>query len=244
MAEAHARPAYYALRSGGLRDMWTLLHPPYTAWHLAYVVIGAALAPQVSTIRLLATLAAFFLAVGVAAHALDELHGRPLRTSIPDQVLMAASGLSLAGALALGAAGLAFVGWPLLLFMVAGAFLVLAYDLEWFHGAIHTDAGFAAAWGSFPVLTGYLAQTGDLQTPAVVAAAAAFALTRAQRVLSNRARLLRRRTHSVTGTVTLQDGGVLPIDREFLLEPLEQALRALSWSCVGVAVALALFRLG
>ena len=57
--------------------------PPYTAWHLSYVVIGASLAPHVYPTRLWATLAAFFLAVGVAAHALDELHGRPLGTAIP-----------------------------------------------------------------------------------------------------------------------------------------------------------------
>ena len=41
-----ARPAYYAARPGGWRDWWTLLHPPYTSWHLSYVVIGATLAPR------------------------------------------------------------------------------------------------------------------------------------------------------------------------------------------------------
>ena len=42
------RPAFYALAPGGWRDWWTLLHPPYTAWHLSYVVIGASLAPDVN----------------------------------------------------------------------------------------------------------------------------------------------------------------------------------------------------
>jgi hypothetical protein len=51
---AGARPAYYAASPGGWRDWWTLLHPPYTAWHLSYVVIGAALAPRVSLTPLLA----------------------------------------------------------------------------------------------------------------------------------------------------------------------------------------------
>ncbi len=55
----------------------TLLHPPYTAWNLANVAIGAALAPHLYPGRLAATLAAFFLAVGVCAHVLDELQGRP-----------------------------------------------------------------------------------------------------------------------------------------------------------------------
>src|ERR1019366_1552641 len=86
---ASARPAYYAARPGGWRDWWTLLHPPYTAWHLAYVVIGACLAPRVSLSALVATLIAFFLAVGLAAHALDELNGRPLQTRISSPALIA-----------------------------------------------------------------------------------------------------------------------------------------------------------
>ena len=36
------RPAFYALAPGGWRDWWTLLHPPYTLWHLSYVALGAA----------------------------------------------------------------------------------------------------------------------------------------------------------------------------------------------------------
>src|SRR5918995_5892108 len=66
------RPAFYALRAGGWRDYVTLLHVPYTAWHLAYVTIGAALAPEFSVSRLWPTLVAFGLAVGIGAHALDE----------------------------------------------------------------------------------------------------------------------------------------------------------------------------
>src|ERR1700704_6942307 len=89
-------PAYYATaKSGWLRDVWALLHPPYTAWHLSYVLIGASLAPRVSVIRLVATLLAFFLAVGISAHALDELRGRPLQTKLPARLLWAAAGIGL-----------------------------------------------------------------------------------------------------------------------------------------------------
>ncbi|MCL2770324.1 MAG: hypothetical protein FWD42_09505, partial [Solirubrobacterales bacterium] len=71
------RPAFYALRPGGWRDLVTLLHPPYTAWHLSYVALGAAVAPHLYAVRLIACLGAFFLGVGLCAHALDELHSRP-----------------------------------------------------------------------------------------------------------------------------------------------------------------------
>ena len=75
------RPAFYALGSGRAAELLTLLHPPYTLWHLSYYALGAALAPRVYADRVIWGLVAFALAVGVAAHALDELHDRPLRTA-------------------------------------------------------------------------------------------------------------------------------------------------------------------
>jgi hypothetical protein len=240
---AGARPAYYAASPGGWRDWWTLLHPPYTAWHLSYVVVGAALAPHVSLTALLATLIAFFLAVGLAAHALDELNGRPLHTRIPAPALVTVTAVGLAGAVALGAAGVARAGWALLPFMIVGPVLVIAYNAELFGGIIHTDLGFAAAWGAFPVLTAYAAQTGRLALAPVLAAAAALALSAAQRRLSTPARTLRRRSVRVEGRITLADGQVTAVDQQALLAPLEGALRAMSWGLVLFAASLAIARL-
>jgi hypothetical protein len=242
-AQAGARPAYYAASPGGWRDWWTLLHPPYTAWHLSYVVIGAALAPRVSLTPLLATLAAFFLAVGLAAHALDELNGRPLQTRIPAPTLVVVTVAGLAGALAFGIYGVARVGWVLLPFMIVGPALVVAYNAELFSGIIHTDLGFAAAWGAFPVLTAYTAQTGRLDVAPVLAALAALALSAAQRRLSTPARTLRRRSVRVEGSVILADGQAVALDQAALLAPLEGALRAMSWGLVLFAAGLAVARL-
>lgn len=244
MAAPDSRPAYYAAGSGGWRDWWTLLHPPYTAWHLAYVVIGASLAPQVDAGRLVATLLAFFFAVGVAAHALDELHGRPLRTQIPSSALIAAAIVGLAAACALGVVGVAVVGFELVPFIVIGPLLVVAYNAELFNGVVHTDTGFALAWGAFPVLTAYVAQTSSLGVAAVIAATGAFALSHAQRSLSTPARMLRRRVRHVSGSVVFLDGTTRPLDSAMLRAPLERALRAMSWSVVAIAVALAVARLG
>jgi hypothetical protein len=233
------RPAFYAAGPGRWRDWWTLLHPPYTAWHLSYVVIGAALAPHVKLVPLIAALIAFFLAVGLAAHALDEYHGRPLQTQIPNAVLLIVAGAGLAGAVGIGIAGTLRVGWALIPFLLVGPLLVLAYNAELFGGIVHTDAGFAAAWGAFPLLTSYVAQTGTLSLGCVLAAAGAFALSAAQRSLSTPARLLRRRATGVTGSVTLADGGTISLSASGLLAPLERALRAMSWSIVLLAAALA-----
>ncbi|HEY5110403.1 MAG TPA: hypothetical protein VII96_12420 [Acidimicrobiales bacterium] len=237
------RAAYYAARPGGWRDWWTLLHPPYTAWHLAYVVIGACLAPVVNATRLIATLLAFFFAVGLAAHALDELHGRPLRTQIPSIALVIVAGVGLAGSITLGVIGIAQVGWALVPFLVVGPVLVVAYNFELFGGVIHNDVGFAASWGAFPVLTAYVAQTGRLAVAPLIAAVGAAALSAAQRALSAPARLLRRQAADVKGAITLTDGGSIPVDRAVLLAPLEQALRAMSWAVILLATALAIDRL-
>jgi hypothetical protein len=237
-------PAYYAARTTGWRrDLWALLHPPYTAWHLSYVLIGASLAPTVSVVRLVATLLAFFLAVGIAAHALDELRGRPLQTAIPASVLWAASAIGLMGAVALGIAGVFVVGPWLLPFIAMGVFFVFAYNLELLRGKVHGDFWFALSWGAFPVLTAYFAQTGRLSLAALAVAAAGYALSYAQRMLSTPARLLRRRSRSVTGVLTMADGSQVSIDRATLLHPLEQALAASSWGIVALSLGLVAARL-
>jgi hypothetical protein len=232
-------PAYYAARTTGWRrDVWAVLHPPYTAWHLSYVLIGASLAPTVSVFRLVATVLAFFLAVGVAAHALDELRGRPLQTEIPSGVLWTAAGIGLLGAVALGIAGLSVVGWWLLPFIALGVFFVFAYNLELLRGRVHGDFWFALSWGAFPVLTAYFAQTGKLSLAAVAVALAGYALSYAQRMLSTPARLLRRRSRSVTGAVILADGSEVALDRATLLRPLERALAASSWGVALLSIGL------
>jgi hypothetical protein len=232
------RPAFYAARPGGWRDWWTILHPPYTAWHLSYVVVGATLAPRTDGGRLVATLVAFFLAVGVAAHALDELHGRPLRTRISSGALVTVAAIALCGSLALGLVGVGRSGLGLVVFIVLGPVLVVGYNVELFGGRLHSDLGFAAAWGAFPVLTAYFVQAGRLDITAVLAATAAFALSLAQRSLSTQARFVRRRALRLDGSMTLRDGTTVSFDEQALLQPIERALRWSSWAMVLLAAAL------
>ncbi|MBV8463699.1 MAG: hypothetical protein JO368_10420 [Acidimicrobiales bacterium] len=238
------RPAWYAVSSGSVRDWVTILHLPYTSWHLSYVLIGAALAPRLSVPRLLGTLLAFALAVGVAAHALDEWRGRPLGTAIPSRVLLAAAALSLAGAVAIGIVGIARVGAGLVAFIALGVVFVVGYNLELWGGRLHNDAVFALAWGSFPLLTAYFAQTGTIRLEAAFGALFAYGLSRAQRVLSTDARQLRRRVRSVTGQSVDADGTRRSVTRESLLRPLERALVALSWSVAALGIAMVLSRTG
>jgi len=226
VSEGLERPAFYALRPGGWRDLVTILHPPYTAWHLSYVALGAAAATRLHPLRLVAALGAFALAVGVAAHALDELNGRPLRTQLPRGMLIALAVAGLAGALAIGAVGIAIS--PLLTpLVVAGGMLVPAYNLELVGGRLHNDTIFALAWGAFPAFTGYFANALVVRPAGLLVTAACFLLSVAQRRLSSPARELRRATVSVSGEQQLADGKVLPLTRERLSAPLEGALRSL-----------------
>jgi hypothetical protein len=237
------RPAFYALRPGGWRDVLTLLHPPYTAWHLSYVAIGAAVAPHLYGQRLVWTLVAFLLGVGVAAHALDELHGRPLGTRMADRTLLVLATLSLAGAAAIGVLGAITISLWLLAFVVVGVLLVVAYNLELFGGRMHSDLWFALGWGAFPALTAFWAQTGELRAEALLVAVACLMLSAAQRRLSTPVRELRRRTVSVNGQQHLTSGRTVELDAARIAAPLEGALMACAAGMVLLAVGLVAARL-
>jgi len=237
-----ARPAFYALSPGGWRDYVTLLHPPYTLWHLSYVAIGACFAPDVHVDRLLWALAAFALALGIGGHALDELNGRPLQTRIPSPMLAGLAVASIAGVVAIGiGAAIAWGAW-LLVFVAVGGFLVCAYNLELFGGRFHSDAWFALAWGAFPLLTGYFVEAQKLTVEALLAAAFAAWLSSAQRSLSTQVRWARRSVVAIEGRLELVDGTREPVKRATLMRAPELALQALSVSVAALATALLVFR--
>jgi hypothetical protein len=220
------RPAFYALRTGGWRDYVTVLHLPYTAWNLSYVALGAALAPHFRTDRMVWTMAAFGLALGVAAHALDELNGRPLKTRIPSKGLVALAAASLAGACAIGVWAATAWSYGLLAFVAVGAVAVPAYNLEWFGGAVHNAWGLALSWAALPILTAYFAEAATLRAPAILAAGFGTAMILVQRTLSTPVRHARRSLGSLEG-----------------VEPMEQALRILPWANILLGAALVTARL-
>ena len=238
-----ARPSWYALEAGGWRDYVTLLHLPYTAWHLSFVVIGGCLAPIVAWGRLGAAVAAFGLAVGIGAHALDELRGRPLHTSIPSSVLVGLASVSIGAACAVGVVGaIEFEAWLALLVPV-GVFLLVAYNLELAGGRFHSDLWFGLAWGGFPVVCGYAAVAGDLGAAAFLGAAFAVLLSLAQRTLSNRVRFVRRRVAVVDGELELRDGSRNSLDADALILAEERSLRLLAAASVVLAAGLVAMRL-
>jgi len=237
------RPAFYAMKVGGWSDYVSLLHPPYTVWHLSYVLLGSATAPVVHPDRVAGSLLAFFLAVGIAAHALDEAHSRPLQTSIPQATLLIIAGVALLGALGIGIIAVFTISpWalPLVLF---GSLIVPAYNLEWAGRRFHSDAWFALSWGAFPAFVGYWANAGQLEASAFLVAAACLVLSLAQRTLSIQTRRLRRAAMAISGSITFRDGTVEELTVLGLVEAPERALQLLSIAIPLLAVGWMISRL-
>ena len=226
MGQGELRPAFYALRAGGWRDYVTVIHVPYTAWNLSYVALGAALAPHFRTDRMLWTMGAFALGLGVAAHALDELNGRPLATEIPGRTLAALAAAGLAGACAIGVWAATRWGYGLLAFVAVGAFIVPAYNLEWFGGRLHTAWWLALAWGGLPILTAYFAEADTVRAQTVLAAGFGTGSILVQRLLSTPVRHARRSLGTLEG-----------------VEPMERALQILPWANILLGAALVTARL-
>ncbi len=243
MRATHERAAFYAVGRGRVGELVTLLHPPYTAWHLSYFALGAAAAPTLQLDRLLWGLAAFGLAVGVAAHAFDELHDRPLRTSLSDRALLGCGVVALLGAVGIGVAGVVTVSPWLAPLVLAGVLFVPAYNLELAGSRFHSDLWFAVGWGAFPAFTGYFVNAEKVALPGLLVAGGCLAMSVAQRRLSTPARELRRRTLAVDGTRTLRDGSSEPLTLGALLTPLDGALSAMSLAMVVIACALVAARL-
>jgi hypothetical protein len=211
--------------------------------HLSLVTIGACLSAPVNTTKLLATLAAFFLAVGLGAHCLDELHSRPLKTTIPASHLIGAAIAGLGGAVTLGVVGMYIVSSYLVIFIVLGVVIAVGYNLEILGGRLHTATVVVFGWGAFPILTAYFAQHDALSVASLFAAGFGALVTRIQQLLSTPARDLRRRVQSIDGEIVRLDGTSTPITRSSLLQPLERALKALCWAGVALAISLVILRL-
>lgn len=243
--------AWYVIPSTNVWARWfNMLHWPYTLWHLSYSVIGAALATELNWALLGWTVLAFFLGMGVAAHALDLLQGDPLRQGINRKALAVVAAVALAGASLIGALQVFWgnVSLWLMIGILLGVLLSAGYNLEWpgFHG----DWQFAAWWAVFPFLVGYLAQGIDFEPMVVAVGMFLFITATVQRILSTRVRYLRRKVRGVGISLEIfheeaVSGNHWPWvvgtaawdQKRWMLEPDEKALGWLSAGMVVLAAA-------
>ena len=238
------KPTWYTIGKGGIiSDVLNLLHFPYTIWHLSYVLIGIALSPIIYADRSLATLFAFFLGLGIGAHALDETMGNPLETKLSRLNLYAIGLSAVSAAVAIGLYYAFTVSLLLLPFIGVEAFFALVYNLEMFQKKFHNTIVFALSWGVIPFLTGYFVNSLQLGLDSLIAAASVGLLTYVQRTLSLQARSIRRSERSNVHSLRLESGEEVPISADELISPAEKSLKALTLMVLLMAVALVLHRI-
>ncbi len=237
------KPSWYSSAKDGIvSDFINLLHPPYTLWHLSYVLIGIAMSPVIFIDRSVWVLVAFFLGLGLGAHALDETMGNPLRTRISKKWLYSIGFGSLSVAILIGAYFVAKLSILILPFVVIESFFAVAYNLEMFEKRFHTDIVFALSWGSIPFLTGYFVNSLSISIASLVMALGIGLLTYVQRTLSTQARLFRRKIDAVQ-SINLVNGETIPTSSKELISPAEKSLKALTVMIFAISIALILVRI-
>lgn len=153
-----------------------LLFLPYTGMVLGFTLLGAMLARDVAWERVAALTGAYFIALGVGAHALDAVGSKgrkPWGRVFGDRQLWVLAVVSVAAAYAILIPYMladAPLLWPI---AIAEGFFLVAYNLELFGGRFHTDGWFALSWGALPVVAGSVMQTNAISIPALVLAVAA-----------------------------------------------------------------------
>ena len=237
-----ASTAWYVVTSDRyLARWWNALHVPYTLWHLSYLVMGAALGTALRWDVLGWAVLAFFLGLGIAGHAFDLLRGDPLALKLPASHLEVAGVMSLLLAAFIGSLNIYWgnVPWWLGWAIVAGILMALGYNLEW--PGLHGDLQFALFWGAFPFLVGNLAMGGGLDPAAVMAGAFCFLTAWSQRVLSARARYLRRKVARASLTLDEKAESATAVVGQpvaWMLRPMETTLLLLTIAMPVLAIAL------
>ena len=194
--QAGRKTWYFVAPGSKLGDVYNILHLPYTAMVLAFVLAGGVTAPQVHLDRIGAALAAYFVGLGIGAHALDqlELGGSRYVEMLSGRELAIMAVLGLCGAAAIGLYyALAVTAW-LLPLIGAGLFFAVAYPLpsRMGNGLFHNELSFSFAWGFLPFVTGYFVESAML-TPFAIGAGAVAALAAAVEIrMSRRARAARK----------------------------------------------------
>ena len=142
-----------------------LLFLPYTGMCVSFAVIGSMLAPTILWDRVGGIALIYFLALGVAAHAIDSVGSKkikPWASYFSRKQLWTLSLCTLIPAYAIGIYYIVLYVPLLSIVAIAEGFFVFAYNLELFGGRFHTDEWFAFSWGVLPVMAGFIIQTNSV----------------------------------------------------------------------------------
>jgi len=243
--------AWYAISGGKARELFTILHLPYTSMVLSYVLIGAALSPVIHYDRLVLTLLAYFLGLGLSAHALNELHARHWGKTLSKFELGLLFAIPLIGALLIGGYGMyllydggsggLIVPLTLLAFIITETFFVFAYNLDILNGKFHSDLSFAVSWGALPAVTSFFANALTITPAAIMIASASAATAGIEINLSRWCKDFRRR--NALRELTFEDSTSVRMTTAQLIANPERALKLIVVAVDLVAASLIILRL-
>ncbi|MFH0904258.1 MAG: hypothetical protein V1854_03610 [Methanobacteriota archaeon] len=192
------RQTWYAAEGSKLAEFWTILHLPYTAMSLSFLAVGFGIAGVQRWDVFALVMVAYFLGLGIAAHAFDQLPGQGssyVKYLTPRELrsmgVAAVSAAVMIGVLLM----VKLAAWHLLWIIPLQTFFVVAYPYAKFaKGFFHNDIWFAVSFGYIPVMAGYYINTLTLNPEFVPWAAVAAIISMIEILLS---RYVRKWRHNV-----------------------------------------------
>jgi hypothetical protein len=207
-----------------------MLFLPYTGMCISFTIIGSMLSESIAWDRVLSIFIIYFLALGVSAHAADNLGSKKIKPwgnyfSTFELRLMVIGGLSVSYML-----GIYYIITfaPLLLFIaIIEGFFLFAYNFELFNGLFHNNFWFAVSWGALPLLAGFVIQTNSISVLSLISSIMAFFVAYTEIRISRKYKELKRNPQDVV---------------DCNAEKLERSLKVISLLTISFAVLLTVCR--
>lgn len=207
-----------------------MLFLPYTGMCISFTIIGSMLSESIAWDRVLSIFIIYFLALGVSAHAADNLGSKKIKPwgnyfSTFELRLMVIGGLSVSYIL-----GIYYIITfaPLLLFIaIIEGFFLFAYNFELFNGLFHNNFWFAVSWGALPLLAGFVIQTNSISVLSLISSIMAFLVAYTEIRISRKYKELKRNPQDVV---------------DCNAEKLERSLKVISLLTISFAVLLTICR--
>ena len=166
-----------------------MLFLPYTGMCISFSIVGSLLSPTtIMWDRIVAIVIIYFAALGISAHAADNMGSKkkPWGDLFSNLELLIMLVCGLVVAYAIGAYYIIFYVPLLLPIAILEGFFLFAYNYEIWNGFFHNNIWFAISWGSMPLLAGYVMQTNSISYVPLLISTAAFLISYIEIKLSRR----------------------------------------------------------
>lgn len=204
-----------------------MLFLPYTGMCISFSIVGSLLSPTtIMWDRIVAIVIIYFAALGISAHAADNMGSKkkPWGDLFSNLELLIMLVCGLVVAYAIGAYYIIFYVPLLLPIAILEGFFLFAYNYEIWNGFFHNNIWFAISWGSMPLLAGYVMQTNSISYVPLLISTAAFLISYIEIKLSRRYKEFRQNQDVVRS------------------EKLESKLKIISISTILFSVVFLIFR--